>query len=78
MAQMRTVNRAIRREFPHLDIEMVNGGSYFYFAGVDGMDKVESIYWYPRATTNAEAIAAALENIDDALECGVFYSDVPA
>jgi hypothetical protein len=43
MARIESLNRAIAKEFPDLDIKAVAGRGYVYFDGGDGFDKVESL-----------------------------------
>lgn len=63
MANMAAVNRAIRKEFPGLDIEAVRGDGYVYFCGDDGLDLVASIYAHPPVTATAEMIPMCIRNI---------------
>lgn len=64
MANMMAVNRAIRRQFPDLDIEAVRGDGYVYFAGDDGHDVVASIYAHPPVTPTADMIRMCVESIE--------------
>ena len=63
MANMTAVNRAIKKQFPALDIEAVRGNGYVYFGGDHGFDLVSSIYAHPPVTPTAEMIRMCIENI---------------
>lgn len=47
MANMREVNKAIKVNWPNLDIQVVRGDGYVYYDGVDGFDKIESLMVNP-------------------------------
>lgn len=64
MANMAAVNKAIRRKFPALDIEAVRGAGYVYFHGVDGFDKVPSVYAHPPVTPTNDMIRLCVESIE--------------
>lgn len=66
MANMAAVNRAIRKEFPELDIEAVRGDGYVYFCGDDGLDLVASIYAHPPVTPTEDMIRLCVESIEAA------------
>lgn len=66
MANMREVNKAIRKAFPGLDIEAVRGRGYVYFAGADGFDKIPSVYVDPVQTRTENLIRIVLADIADA------------
>ena len=70
MANFRTVNKAVRAVFPTLDIEVVRGKGYIYFSGIDGFDKVDSIYTHPVGTTDYAVITMCGWHIRDAIEEG--------
>jgi len=63
VANMAAVNKAIKAQFPYLDIEAVRGSGYVYFVGDDGLDKVYSIYSHPPATPTSLMIQMAIEEI---------------
>lgn len=65
MANFRDVNRAIRARFPKLDIEVVRGAGYVYFAG-DNAEGAISIYAHPVSTSTADMIRMAIEHINAA------------
>lgn len=56
MANFKQVNKVISKQFPELDIEVVRGVGYIYFAGKDGYDKLEPIYAHPTSTTTDDVI----------------------
>lgn len=68
MANIRKVNKAIKQEFPNLDIEAVRGDGYFYFDGEDGLDKVESIMAHPPSISTEDMIRIAVDAIRDVYE----------
>ena len=61
---MTAVNRAIRKQFPDLDIEAVRGSGYVYFDGDDGFNSVESIYAHPSVTPTDDMIRMCIETIE--------------
>lgn len=63
MANFAAVNKAIRKQFPALDIEAVRGDGYVYFDGNDGLDVVASIYAHPPVTPTADMIRMCIDNI---------------
>lgn len=63
MANMAKINKIIKSEFPHLDIEAVADRDYVYFSGFDGLGKIESICSHPRSTTTEHMASAALYEI---------------
>ena len=63
MANMMVVNKAIKKQFPDLDIEAVRGDGYVYFGGDDGFDAVESIYAHPTVTPTDDMIRMCIEEI---------------
>lgn len=65
MANFRDVNRAIRASFPGLDIEVVRGAGYVYFAG-DNAEGTASIYAHPVSTPTADMIRMAIQQIREA------------
>lgn len=65
MANIREVNKAIKSEFPALDIEVVRGEGYLYFDGDDGFDVVDSVYTHPTSTSTATAIRLCIASIRD-------------
>ena len=68
MARMAQVNKAIKAEFPELDIEMVKGRGYFYFSGSDGFGMVDSVFSHPSATSTEDAIVLAIDEIRSAYD----------
>ena len=64
MANMTAVNRAIRKQFPDLDIEAVRGDGYVYFGGDHGFNSVESIYAHPSATPTDDMIRMCIDGIE--------------
>lgn len=64
MANMKQVNKAIKKAYPDLDIEAVRGGGYVYFCGEDGFDVVESIMAPPVSTDTEDMIRMVLSEID--------------
>lgn len=65
MANFKKVNKEIKNTFPNLDIEVVRGNGYVYFDGVDGFDKVESIYTNPTTTETETLLKLCIESIID-------------
>lgn len=63
MPSFKKVNKAIAEAFPFLDIEAVNGGTYIYFEGYDGFDKVESVMCYVRSISTADLERLCIEAI---------------
>ena len=63
MANMTAVNRAIRKQFPDLDIEAVRGDGYVYFGGDDGFYIISSIYAHPFVTPTADMIRMCIDSI---------------
>lgn len=63
MANMATVNKAIHKAFPTLDVEAVRGDGYVYFDGDDGFDRLDSIYSNPPTTSTATMIKLCLQEI---------------
>lgn len=64
MANMKTVNRAIKANFPNLDIEAVRGDGYVWFDGVHGADCINSIYVHPVTADTAKLISMCLYEIN--------------
>jgi hypothetical protein len=67
MADFRTVNRAIKRAHPGLDIVLIRGAGYCYFDGRDGFDRIPSIYTHPTSTSTETLTRLALAEIAHAL-----------
>ena len=67
MANFKTINKGIKEAFPNKDIEAVRGQGYIYFDGVDGFDKVDSIYVNPCSISTEDALKFCLENIEYSL-----------
>ncbi len=65
MANMRIVNREIKRQFPNLDVEAIRGYRYVYFIGDDGFDKVESVMAHPVSTNTIDLTRLCLDAIKD-------------
>lgn len=65
MANFKKVNKEIKNTFPNLDIEVVRGDGYVYFDGVDGFDKVESIYTNPTTTQTETLLKFCIESIKE-------------
>lgn len=65
MANFKVVNKAIKKAFPNLDIEVVRGDGYVYFDSKDGLDIVESIMTNPTTTNTDTLIRMCIENIED-------------
>ena len=63
MANMMAVNRAIKKQFPDLDIEAVRGDGYVYFGGDDGFGVIPSIYAHHKVTPTGDMIRMCIENI---------------
>lgn len=61
--QVVSINKAIKKEFPNHDIEVVIGDGYFYFDGDDGFDKIESIYVEPKSVCVDTAKRMILQHI---------------
>ena len=68
MANMSAVNKAIKRQFPNLDIEAVRADGYVYFVGEDGADKIASIYSHPPVTPTSLMAKWCFENIELSLK----------
>jgi hypothetical protein len=64
MANMTAVNKAIKQQFPDLDIEAVRGSGYVYFDGDDGFNSVESIYAHPSVTPTDDMIRMCIDGIE--------------
>jgi hypothetical protein len=63
-ATIKNLNAAIAARYPKLDIELVRGEGYFYFAGIDGYE-VESIYiCYLNQATREHWLDHVFGNID--------------
>lgn len=71
MANMKEVNKAIKRQFPDLDIEAVRGDGYVYFDGDDGLDVVPSIYAHPPVTPTGDMARMCFDRISAAYPGGV-------
>lgn len=67
MANMREVNKAIKKQFPDKDIEAVRGDGYIFFDGDDGFDKIQSIFSNPTTTSTPDMIRMVLEQIREYL-----------
>jgi hypothetical protein len=63
MANFKDVNRAIRKEFPNMDIEVVRGEGYVYFSG-DDVDGIDSIYTHPVSTSTSDVIRLCVFEIE--------------
>lgn len=68
MANFNQVNKAVRKAFPSLDIEVVRGDGYVYFSGEDAFDKIDSIYSNPVSTGTDDLIRMSIDNIRYCLE----------
>lgn len=67
MANMTHVNQYIKANFPELDIEVVRGEGYVYFDGVDGFDKVESIYVHAPSVSTNDLVDMCMQQIQDSI-----------
>lgn len=65
MANMKEVNKAIKKTFPSLDVYLVKGSGYVYYDGEDGFDKIDSLYSNPVSTKTADMIKMAIEDINN-------------
>jgi len=63
MANFKQVNAAVSRAFPDLDIEVVRGEGYVYFAGEDGFDAVRSLMTHPVSTPTDVLINSCVAQI---------------
>ena len=54
MANFNKLNQRCKREFPDLDIEIVRGEGYIYFAGKEG-ETISSIYIHPASVDTDQA-----------------------
>ena len=63
MANMREVNKAIKKHFADKDIEAVRGDGYIFFDGDDGFDKIQSIFSNPSTTSIPDMIRMVLDQI---------------
>ena len=70
MAIFREVNKAIKITFPTLDIEVVRGEGYIYFDGLDGFDKIDSVYAHPTSTSTDDVVRMCAAEIQDAIDGG--------
>jgi len=61
MANFRQVNVQIKRH--HEGIELVRGDGYAYFDGVNGFDKIDSIWSHPTSTSTEDMTRMALAAI---------------
>lgn len=67
MANMKAVNKAVKAEFPNMDVEAVRGDGYVYFDGADGFDKIPSLYANPVVTSTESMIQMVLSDIRAAI-----------
>jgi len=51
MLNLKSVNKAIQKEFP--DVELVKGDGYFYFWPTDAAQSAESFHWLETADTTS-------------------------
>lgn len=66
MARFSEVNKAIKKEFPNLDIEVVRGEGYVYFTGESAYEyDVESIMTHPVSTSTEDLIRMCKEELKD-------------
>lgn len=63
MANMAAVNKALKADYPLLDIEAVRGQGYVYFGGDDGFDKIDSIFVHPTITSTEDMIRLVIEAV---------------
>lgn len=63
MANFKQINKAIKKEFPNLDIKAVRGDGYIYFDGADGLDIVDSIMAHPPSLYTEDAIRLCIFEI---------------
>jgi len=63
MANFKQVNKAVSKQFPELDVEVVRGDGYIYFAGKDGYNKLDCIYTHPTVTTTEDVIRLCVEEV---------------
>jgi len=66
MANFKEVNKAIKARFPDCNIEMVRGCGYAYY-GLNGYDKINSVFSHPTTTTTDEMIEFAIQDISEYL-----------
>lgn len=64
MANFRDVNKAVSKRFPDLDIEVVRGDGYVYFAGNGKYHEIDSIYTNPTTTSTEDVTRMAIESIE--------------
>jgi hypothetical protein len=65
MANFKEVNKAVKKQFSKLDIEVVRGVGYLYFGGNDGFNKLESIMAHPTSTSTEDVTRMCFEEIKD-------------
>ena len=63
MANMVSVNTALRAAYPALDIEAVRGSGYVYFDGDDGFGKIDSIFAHPSSTSTPDMIRLVIDAV---------------
>lgn len=68
MANFKEINKFVRKQYPHIDIEVVRGVGYVYFSGDDGFDNCKSIYANPTTTTTADMIRLVTDEIEQMLQ----------
>ena len=68
MANFTAVNKAIKKAFPSLDIQVVRCKGYVFFDGDNGFDKIESIYTHPTGPTTDTMIRLCINAINRAIE----------
>lgn len=63
MANFKQVNKAVKQQFPHLDIEVVRGEGYVYFSGEDGYN-IDSIWTHPTSTNTEDMVRLVIDQIE--------------
>lgn len=67
MANFKKVNQQVKSKFPGMDVEVVRGDGYVYFAG-EYYDKIDSIMTHPVSTSTDDLIRMAVEEIEYAIK----------
>lgn len=67
MANFRELNRAIKNQFPDLDVTVHRGAGYIYFSGEDGYN-MDSIMAHPTSTDTTDALRLCVDEVQDYLK----------